>query len=66
MPSVLVVNENHLQRTPDGKCWSKGIVDYSVFARPLGTFDKVFVAIRVEDVDIKDSDYIHICTGDGV
>lgn len=66
MAKVLVVNECHLQRTPDGRCWSNGIVDYSVFSRPLSVFDEVLVAIRVKDIVRKDVDYIHQCNGKNV
>lgn len=66
MTKVLVVNENHIQRTPDGRCWSNGIVDYSVFKRYLDVFEEVLVAIRVKNVKQKDKDYIHLCNGKGV
>lgn len=66
MTKVLVVNENHLQKTPDGKYWSSGIVDYSVFKRPLDVFDQILVAIRATDVIEKDANYVHLCNGDGV
>lgn len=63
---MLVVNECHLQRTPDGNCWSNGIVDYSVFSRPLSVFNEVLIAIRVKDVVTKDADFVHQCNGKNV
>lgn len=66
MSKVLVVNENHLQRTPDGKFWSKGIVDYSIFQRYAFVFDTVYVAMRTKNVVKKDPDFIHLCNGEHV
>lgn len=66
MAKVLVVNECHLERTEDGKCWSNGIVDYEIFKRYLSVFEEVLVAIRVRDVVEKSADYIHLCNGKGV
>lgn len=66
MTKVLIVNENHIQRTPDGKCWSNGIVDYSVFHRYLEVFDEVLVAVRITDVIERDEKFVHLCSGEGV
>lgn len=66
MSKVLIVNECHLEKTPDENYWSNGIVDYSVFKRYLSVFDEVVVAIRVSNVLEKDTDYVHRCNGDGV
>lgn len=66
MSKVLLVVDNHLVRTPDGRVWSKGIYDYSFFARYLTAFTEVFVVIRVSDIDDNHKGYSNLCSGDGV
>jgi len=66
MSDVLVINENHLEMTPDGKCWSSGGVDYHSFARFLNVFDKVYVAIRIREVEKKGDKFNIPCSGEGV
>ena len=57
MSKILIVNEYHLQRTTDGKCWSNGIIDYKILKRYLAVFDEVLLAIRVRDVEQNDEEY---------
>lgn len=66
MSKVLVVNECHLEKTPDGNYWSNGIIDYSVFKRYLVAFDEVIVAIRVKNVKSKSNGFVYLCNGEGV
>lgn len=66
MSKVIVVNEYHLQRTPDGKCWSSGILDYQILCRYLSVFEEVLLAVRVKDVKEKKDGYVHLCSGEGV
>ncbi|PPA69501.1 glycosyltransferase [Jeotgalibacillus proteolyticus] len=63
---LLLVVDNHLIRTPDGKVWSKGIYDYSFFSRYLAAFEKVNVAIRIKDVKKEYNGYPNLCSGPGV
>ncbi len=63
MGNVLVINECHLQKTPDGKYWSNGIVDYELLSRYLDVFDEVLVAVRVVKVEVKSRDYTSLCSG---
>ena len=66
MGNVLVVNECHLQKTPDGKYWSNGIINYELFSRYLDVFDEVLVAVRVEKVAVRSRDYTSLCSGNHV
>ena len=60
MGNVLVINECHLQKTPDGKYWSNGIADYELLSRYLDVFDEVLVAVRVVKVEVKSRDYTEL------
>lgn len=61
MCKVLIVNECHLQKTPDGRYWSDGIVDAAFFKRYSYVFEEVYVAIRVKKVDKRDNRYNQLC-----
>lgn len=63
---LLLVVDNHLGRTKDGLVWSKGIYDYSFFARYLDAFDEVNVAIRIEDIEDDHKGYPNLCSGPNI
>lgn len=63
---LLLVVDNHLGRTKDGRIWSKGIYDYSFFARYLDAFDEVNVAIRIEDIEDDHIGYPNLCSGPNI
>ncbi|WP_164462273.1 glycosyltransferase [Bacillus sp. FJAT-42376] len=60
---LLLVVDNHLGRTKDGRIWSKGIYDYSFFARYLEIFDEVNVAIRISEIEENCNIYPNLCSG---
>lgn len=62
---ALVVVDNHLVKTPDGKCWAARIYNYSFFARYLSVFDEIRVAIRIKEVD-SNKEYPNLCSGKGI
>ena len=64
--NLLVVVDNHLVQTPDGNVWSKGIYDYSFFARYLSAFDEVHIAIRIEQTDASHAGFTNLCSGPNV
>lgn len=59
---VLIVVDGHLGRTKEGKIWSSGIYTYDFFARYLGSFDKVRIAIRIHDIE-SNKKYPNLCSG---
>lgn len=63
--NVLVVVDGHLYKTPDGSIWAERIYSYGFFARYLSVFEKVFVAIRITDIDSND-EYPILCSGPNI
>lgn len=62
---VLVVVDGHLGRTKDGRIWSSRIYNYDFFARYLGAFDEVRVAIRIHEIDSNEG-YPNLCSGPNI
>ena len=65
MSELLVVVDGHLIKTPDGKVWSKTILNYDFFARYLAVFDKVNIAIRMQEKE-NNIGYSNLCSGAGI
>lgn len=62
---ALVVVDGHLGRTKDGQVWSSRIYNYDFFARYLGAFDEVRIAIRIHDLESNEG-YPNLCSGPNI
>lgn len=51
MNKLLVVDEHHYYRTPDGVVWIPSQNDYYFWKRYLNVFDKIKVVGRMQDID---------------
>lgn len=62
---LLVSDDAHLYRTPDGKVWCKSIYGYQFWQRYLSIFSTVRVVARLKDIDELDNRMLRV-DGDGV
>jgi len=66
MKRVMVAYEYHLQRTPDNRYWSNGVINADIFHRYTKVFDEVIVAARIDQVSKKGMDFVNRCDGEKI
>lgn len=62
---LLVANDAHILRTPDGRHWVKSIYGYDFWKRYLDVFEEVRIVARLKDVEFLDRKYLNV-DGDGI
>ena len=60
MMKLLVANDAHILKTPDGKHWVKALYGYDFWKRYLNVFDKVRIVARMREVESIDGKKLQV------